>query len=249
MKKTSSKKKKSRKSKTPRVKVSKEERKQIRREKQRIIARNFRKRKKESLKRLEEEVKRLRTENDLHRKRLNLVQRQDPEEEKTKNIKMLSKLVEVEDETNLSHMKPVKIELKKFENSVDFHFEQLESLTPNDDISKMILLGLGNSDPLQQQKIWSEMLCPSTDMTNQQKSQLQGKDLSKSFRDMISVMKELKSIQSRFKTAIRDVHNAVSDVSDTFSAVQHSKHEIWMQTNDVSETLHRMWNANFAGEK
>ena len=221
--------------------MSKEERKQIRREKQRIIARNFRKRKKESLKRLQEEVKRLRTENDIHRKNMNLVDRKK-EEEKKMNLKTLSKLVDDQDEKSLSHMKPVKIELDKFENSVNFHFEQLKALTPSDNVSKMVLLGLGHSDPQEQQKVWNEMLCPSLDLTNQQKSQLQGKDLSKTFREMTNLMSELKSFQKRFKSVMRDAHNAVSDVSDSFSAVQHSKHEIWMQTNDGFEALRQMWN-------
>ena len=222
--------------------MSKEERKQIRREKQRIIARNFRKRKKESLKRLQEEVKRLRTENDIHRKNMNLVDRKE-EEEKKKNLKTLRKLVEDQDEESLSHMKPVKIDLDKFENSVNFHFEQLEALAPSENVSKMILLGLGHSDPQQQQKVWNEMLCPSLDLTNQQKSQLQGKDLSKTFREMTNLMSELKSFQKRFKSVMRDAHNAVSDVSNSFSAVQHSKHEIWMQTNeDGFEALRCMWN-------
>merc|ERR1712146_40345 len=148
------------------------------------------------------------------------------EEEKKMNLKTLSKLVD-----------------DKFENSVNFHFEQLKALTPSDNVSKMILLGLGHSDPQEQQKVWNEMLCPSLDLTNQQKSQLQGKDLSKTFREMTNLMSELKSFQKRFKSVMRDAHNAVSDVSNSFSAVQHSKHEIWMQTNeDGFEALRCMWN-------
>jgi len=221
------------------VKVSQEERKQRRREKQRIIARNFRKRKKENQKRLEEEVKRLRIENEIHRTRLNLV----PDQRVEKNdVKSMTKLVDVEDEMSLSHVKPVKMSSEKFENSVNFHFEELKALTPcDDDLSKMILLGLGNDDPQQQQDVWSEMLCPSLELTNQQQSQLQGKNLSNSFHEMTHLMKELESFRRRFKTCVNNVRNAVSEVSDSFSAVQHAKYLVWKETSDSNRMLQQMW--------
>ena len=224
------------------MKPTKEERKQRRREKQRIIARNFRKRKKETFEKLQEEVKRLRMENEQHRNRLNLMNFKDENHEAVQDVKSLSELIEQNDEENLRHVKPV-ISNEKFQNSVNFQFDELRKLsTPSDYLSKMILLGLEKDSSMQQQKVWS-LMCSSMQLTDQQKSALSDKNLHEKVQEMRVMMKELEAFRARFTSVVSNVRSAVSEVSESLNNVQHAKHVVWKKTNtDDLKLVNRMWN-------
>jgi len=235
-----------------RVKRTKEERKQRRREKQRVIARNFRKRKKAHLENLQEEVKRLRLENEELRKELGMEKENESAfgssmRATKEQLSALSTLLETGDDGAAVRKivvatKPSKGEEERKLNSVNFHFDQLKKHLVLDDFAKMIVLAL-DGDEEKTTETWN-IMCEALSLTPNQKIKMQKmrNQVSKRFLEISTFRREFDVTTKAFHESVQSLKDLVGDVTSALTPTQEAKHLMWRDQNKAClQMMSCMW--------
>eukprot|EP00940_MAST-03C_sp_MAST-3C-sp2_P001762 g1762.t1 len=233
-----------------RPKRTKEERKQRRREKQRIIARNFRKRKKAHLLNLQEEVKRLRLENGELRKELGIEKNNEAthptapfaSKDQIENLsQMVSDGQDAEIRRFVASSKPSKEHAEKKAKSVSFHFDQLQAHLVHNDFSKMIVLALEGEKGSETWNIVRDALS----LTPKQETKLfeMRAAVASKVAEISAFRKVFAAAREKFDTSIKSLDSIVGDVTDMLNPTQEAKHILWREQNKAClKMMNCMWN-------
>lgn len=248
------------KTKTKRVRRTKEERKQRRREKQRVIARNFRKRKKAHLQNLQEEVKQLRVENEKFRKELGLASKSSDDDRETKRqrVEQLKTMLESGDESTVRKVvSSIRSEehdrSEKEAKSVKFHLDELKRHLELPKQTKLILLGLQHKESSSPNEtctsspeaMWS-LMETSISLTSKQKAALQAKrvETTELFEEYAQIQSTFASFAARLDNVLHRARRTASGVSDLLTPQQHGQHLIWREQNKAClQMVDFMWKA------
>lgn len=257
------------KTKTKRVRRTKEERKQRRREKQRVIARNFRKRKKAHLQNLQEEVKLLRLENEKFRKELGLSVKgaeEDVEREtKRQRVQNLKTMLKSGEESAVrdvvsSIKSEERLRAEKETKSVRFHLNELRRHLDLPKQTKMILLGLQHEKQSSAESgeaneettctsspeaMWS-LMETSLSLSAKQRASLQAKrvETTKLFDEYAKIQNDFATFSKRVAGVLSRTRQTASDVSDLLTPLQHGQHLVWREQNKAClQMVDYMWKA------
>jgi len=235
---------------------------QRRLEKNREIARNCRKRKRERYGKLEEEVVKLRQWNKQLENQLNQGKDgRDKEVTRQAEIIAMRKLVDTkcsdtEVRQHLTHYKEIYSDFgKERAAAISYHMNQLKSLLIPNTVSKMTLWSLQQDDEFYDEKknqktfgggIWN-MLCTELRLTAEQKQSLI--DMRHGIRtqrqNVAECIRILKELDQRVNSNFDSMSHQMDSVMDTITPVQQAKFLLWIERNKACTfMLNNMWNPN-----
>lgn len=242
-----------------REKRTKEQRQQRRREKQRIIARNFRKRKKEHLIGLQDDVKRLRLENDrlrkeMGRREVSVGVGPAPEQETDPpagfDWESLESMVASRNEA------AVKVFLQKHgsmgqedlepekDRSTQFHIDQLAKNLHPSQLIKMAVLGLcQKADGGAQKEMWNIMSTSLSLTPKQQDAILKNVgNIHTHHRDLVRAQDSLVEMRCKATDAVKAMASITKSVVDQLSPLQQAQHLVWKEKNKAClQMIYCMW--------
>lgn len=238
-----------------REKRTKEQRQQRRREKQRIIARNFRKRKKEHLIGLQSEVKRLRLENESLRKEMG--QRAGstgplprPESATSElNLEELASMVESRDDEGVKQVLkkhgPIgqeDLEPEK-DRSTRLHIELLAKNLHPSQLIKMAVLGLCQQSDGGPHEMW-DVMCTALVLTPKQQELVlkNAGDIHKHHRALVQAQDSLVLLRRQASESVQAMSRITKSVTDQLTPLQQAQHLIWKEKNKAClQMMDCMW--------
>lgn len=232
-------------------------------QKNREIARNCRKRKRERFEQLEEEVVKLRQYN----KQLEMKLNQDKggksgNDIRRAEVKEMETLVQEgkgtsEDEAKLSQKLTMYKDLysdfgRERMSQIQYHMDRLKSLLIPNQVSKMTLWSLQQEDDFYDEKtnqttfgggIWN-MLCSELELTSEQKRGLidMRHGIRKQRRNLAECLRILKELGSRVDTNLNHMTNQMTDVMSLITPTQQAKFLLWIEKNQACmHMLNNIW--------
>eukprot|EP00510_Aplanochytrium_minuta_P001371 CAMPEP_0184011420 /NCGR_PEP_ID=MMETSP0954-20121128/3819_1 /TAXON_ID=627963 /ORGANISM="Aplanochytrium sp, Strain PBS07" /LENGTH=375 /DNA_ID=CAMNT_0026291239 /DNA_START=325 /DNA_END=1452 /DNA_ORIENTATION=+ len=242
-----------------------EQKRKRRLEKNREIARNCRKRKRERFEKLEEEVVKLRQWNKQLEMKLNQSKGgktgQDVRKEEVKAMEALLAKVKdgSEEEKKLSQkMQMYKDMYSDFgmerKQAIEYHMNRLKSLLLPNQVSKMTMWSLQQDDDFYDEKtnqktfgggIWN-MLCSELELTAEQKRGLidMRHGIKKQRRNVAECLRILKELGSRVNTNFSHMASQMENVMNLVTPSQQAKFLLWVEKNQACmHMLNNIWNA------
>jgi len=222
--------------------------KQQRLEKNREIARNCRKRKREKYQKLEEEVLKLRQYNKQLEKQLNKGgdgrDRETARKAKLMGMKKLleNKCSDAEMKTPITEYEEMYSDFGRERNAaIMFHMSQLKALLVPNTVSKMTLWSLQQDDEFYDEKknqktfgggIWN-MLSSELRFTNEQKSTLLGMrhGIRSQRRNVAECLRILSELENRVSANFESMSKQMKMVMGTITPTQQARFLLWIEQN------------------
>jgi len=236
----------------PRVKRTKEQRQQRRREKQRIIARNFRKRKKEHLIGLQSEVKRLRRENESLRQEMGRPGGANgplPQQDTEVNWEALASMVESRDDQGVKQFlqKHGSVGQEDLEPEKDrntrFQIDLLDKNLQASQLNKMAVLGLCQQADGGPHEMW-DVMCSALVLTPKQQELISKNvgDIHKHHRALVHAQDSLVLLRRQTSEAVQAMACITKSVTDQLTPLQQAQHLIWKEKNKAClQMMDCMW--------
>lgn len=229
-------------------------------QKNREIARNCRKRKRERSIALREEVKRLRDWNRQLETKLNRDQNNQQKElvrqREVSEIEQMVRENRSDDEirTKLADYKEVYSDFGRNRRAaIEYHLQELQTLLLPNQVSKMTLWSLQQDDDFYDEQknestfgggIWN-MLCKECQLSDEQKKELLAMRAEiRTQRDNVSeCLRILKELETRIKNNISSMHTQMSRIMKATTPMQQAKFLLWIEKNQAAVIcLNNVWN-------
>ncbi|GBG27378.1 Cyclic AMP-responsive element-binding protein 1 [Hondaea fermentalgiana] len=236
------------------------QKRQRRLEKNREIARNCRRRKREKYQKLEEEVDRLRQWNKQLETQLN--QGKDGSaKEAARKQEMTRMRKHVENAGNVDELKSMLKQYKELYSdfgrernaAITYHLSKLKGLLIPTTVSKMTMWSLQQNDEFYDEKknqktfgggIWN-MLCGELELSAEQKATLMSMrgGIRQQRRNIAECLRILTELDSRVKSNFESMAKQMDQVMESISPSQQAKFLLWIERNQACTfMLNNMWN-------